>query len=181
MCIARMLFGRCAKIAIYMRITKIISTAVAKGKLIIKVLGLGANDVQTVYNVLPFGIDSNPNKNIRGIWAKTDNLEDRILLGVLFERPTANTGETRLYSENTNGVEVFSLYLKNDGIAEIGGNADNLVRYKKLDDGLQSLKTKINTELEKIRVGLTGVGGTYTKQDVSVDISEAKIDNLKSS
>lgn len=164
-----------------MRITNIISTAITKGRLIIKVLGLGSKDVQTVYNIAPFGVDSNPSKNYRGIWARTENAEDRILLGILFERVLSQAGELRLYAENSSGSEVFSLHLKNNGTAEIGGNVDNAVRFQKLDDGIKSMVSDLNTELGKIQSAITGLGGTYAKSDVALDISAAKINNIKTS
>ena len=164
-----------------MRITKIISTAVTKGKLIVKILGLGSKDVQTVYNVLPFGIDSNPVPNLRALFDRTDSLEERILLGIILENAIAQSGETRIYATNSSGADVFSLYLKNTGIAEFGGNSDFAVRYGKLNDGLQSLKSDINGELDKIKTAITSLGGTYTKTNVSVDITAAKINNIKTS
>lgn len=164
-----------------MRLTKIISSAIVKGRLIIKVLGFGSKDVQTVNSVQPFGIDSNPNKNYRGIWARTESAENRILLGILFERATAQPGELRLYAENDAGTEVYSIHIKKTGICEFGGNADNAVRYQKLDDGLQSAISDLNTELGKIQAAISGVGGTYAKSDVELDISEAKINNIKTS
>lgn len=164
-----------------MRITKIISTAIVKSRLIIKVLGLGSKDIQTVYNITPFGIDSNPVSGLRAIWARTESMEDRILLGVLFEHAIAATGEIRLYSTNENGTIVFSLHLKNDGTCEFGGNADNLVRYSKLNDGLQSTKTGINIELGKIQSAISSLGGLYFKSDIDININAAKINNIKTS
>jgi hypothetical protein len=164
-----------------MRLTKVISTAIVKGRLIIKVLGFGSKDVQTVSSVQPFGIDSNPIDGYRGIWARTESAENRILLGILFERATAQPGELRLYAENDGGTEVYSIHIKKNGTCEIGGNADNAVRFQKLDDELQSFKSKINTELSKIQTGITGVGGTYLKTDTTIDISQAKINNIKTS
>lgn len=165
-----------------MRITKVISSAITKGKLIVKVLGIGSKDVQTVYNIAPFGIDSNPVAGMRAIWAKTDNLEDRILLGILFEKATAESGETIVYSTNSSGIIQGKIYLKKNGDIEINGNADNAVRYSKLDDKLQSFKTDINTELGKIATAINAiVPGSYTPALLSIDISDAKIDNIKTS
>lgn len=164
-----------------MRLTKIISSAIVKGRLIIKVLGFGSKDVQTVNSVQPFGIDSNPVTGYRGIWARTESAENRILLGILFERATAQPGELRLYAENDAGTEVYSIHIKKTGVCEIGGNTDNSVRYQKLDDGLQNAISDLNTELGKIRTAITRLGGSYTKTDVELDISEAKINNIKTS
>jgi hypothetical protein len=131
-----------------MRLTKIISTAKQTGYLIIKVLGLGTKDVQTVYNIQPFGIDSNPNKNIRGIWAKTDNLEERILIGILFNRPVSSPGELRLYSEDSNGSEKIAIYLKNDGSIELGGGTNYLTKYNELKLAFDKLKDDVNSHIQ---------------------------------
>jgi len=165
-----------------MRITKIISTAVQKGKLIIKVLGLGSSDVQTVFNVLPFGIDSNPNKNIRGIWAKTDNLEDRILLGILFERPVTAQGETRIYSENTSGSESTYIHLKNNGVIEMGGNNNNLVKYNELKTAFDKLKDDLNDHINKYNTHVhAGVLSGAASTAVTTALSTASTANMSTS
>lgn len=164
-----------------MRITKIISTAIIKSRLIIKVLGLGSKDIQTVYNIAPFGIDSNPVSGLRGIWAQTESYEDRILLGVLFEKAIAAVGETRVYSTDADGNVVIAMHLKSNGTVEIGGNSDNAVRYSKLNDGLQNMKSDINTELVKIQVAISGLGGSYVNTPISLNINDSKINNIKTS
>ncbi len=161
-----------------MTIAKIISTAIYKGRLIVKVLGLGKSDVKTVYQILPFGIDCNPTKNYRAIYADTTVKGEKVLIGVVNNDILTEAGELRLHSENSNGGEAIYLHLKSNGNFEINGNSDNLVRYLKLNEGLSDMVTKINTELGKIQLAIAGIGGAYTKTNVSVDISDAKINEL---
>lgn len=160
---------------------KIISTAIEKGMLIVKILGFGGKDIKTVYNLLPFGIDCNIPKGYRGVYADTGIDGEKVLIGIINNNVAANPGEIRIFATNNSGVEQIAVYLRNDGTCEIGGNADNLVRYAKLNTAMQSQTTLLNTELGKIQTAIQALGGTYAKQNVILNISEAKITNLKSS
>lgn len=162
-----------------MTLSKIISTLIQKGKLIIKILASGSADVKTVNNLLPFGIDSNPTKNYRAVYTKTDVKGDNVLLGVINNNVLTNVGEIRLHSEDTNGNEVFFVHIKNDGNCEFNGNIDNLVRYQSLEDGLNDMVTNINTELTKIQAAISALGGSYAREVISLDITDSKIDNLQ--
>ena len=68
------------------------------------------------------------------------------------------------------------MLLKNDGTAEFGGNADNLVRFLQLDNGLQTFITDLNA---KLVTAFTALGGSWP--GTSLNISGAKIDEIKSS
>jgi hypothetical protein len=162
-----------------MTLSKIISTIVQKGMLIVKILASGSSDIKTVYNLLPFGIDSNPTKDYRAIYGNTDVKGENILFGVINKNVLTNVGEVRLHAENTSGNEVFFIHLKNDGNCEMNGNIDNFVRYQKLEDGLSNMVTNINTELLKIQTAISTLGGSYVKSDITLDISDSKIDNIK--
>ncbi|MDD5013672.1 MAG: hypothetical protein PHW73_01040 [Atribacterota bacterium] len=176
-----------------MIIIKIISTAIEKGKLIVKVLGLGSKDIKSIYNILPFGIDSNPSKDYRAIYADTGVNGEKILLGIIYTKVIAEVGEMRLYSEDNNGDEVFSLHLKKDGTCEIGGNADNAVRYTKLKKGFDKLLEDHNKLLDAFNQHMHPTAGTGAPSPPTAvpdlipaivsqaDISESKIDNIKTS
>jgi hypothetical protein len=145
----------------------------------IKVLRFGKKDVQTCEPILPAGIDSKPLNEDLAVHGETQDRSDPICLGYVWKSSKTNPGEIRIFARGTDGSEKLYLYIKNDGTAEFGGNVDRLVRYQKLDDGLQALKTKINVELGKIQAAITGLGGAYAKVDVSVDISASKINEIK--
>jgi len=59
------------------------------------------------------------------------------------------------------------------------GDDDNLVKYAALSSELTSFKNLVQAELVKIQTGITGVGGAYTPGTLSIDISDSKIDELK--
>jgi len=189
-----------------MKISKIISTSIEKGKQIIKILGYGAKDVQTVFNVQPFGIDSRPVAKYRGIYADTASKEEKILIGVIFENAEALEGETRLHSEDSDQQEMASVYLKangdieltrnasstiilkENGDIEINGNGDNMVRFSDLKSGFDTLKEDFNNFIttfnSHVHAGVTPGGGstaiTPTPGSTSTaDIDDSKIDNIK--
>jgi len=145
----------------------------------IKVLRYGKSDVQTIEPVLPSGVDSKPLKDDLSVHSKTNDRSDPICLGYIWKSELTQPGEIRIFARGTDGSEKLFLYLKNDGTCEFGGNADNLIRYKKLDDELQSFKTKINTELGKIATGIAAGGGSYTPILTTINISAAKITEIK--
>lgn len=164
-----------------MTLSKIISTLVQKGILIVKILASGSSDIKTVYNLLPFGIDSNPTKGYRAIYSRTDVKGENVLIGIINNKVLTDIGEVRFHSENSDGDEVFFVHIKNDGNCEFNGNIDNFVRYQKLEDGLSTMVSDINAELTKIQTAIVALGGSYVKSDISLNISDAKIDNIKTS
>lgn len=165
-----------------MNITTILETFFDSGKRILKVLRLGKNDVQTSFESSPFGFDSNPVKEMKAIYSKTESSGQSVIIGYINKSQIAEVGESRIFSTDTDGNLVFSLHLKNDGTAEFGGNSDNLIRYLQLNNALSLEVQKINVELVKIATGLNAiVPGSYVHTPVTVDISAAKIDEIKTS
>lgn len=171
-----------------MRIVKIISTAIEKSRLIVKILGLGANDVKTVYNLSQFGINSRPVKNMRGVYADTGINGEKILIGLIFNNVSINEGETKIYSTNSSGTEQFSILLTSDGNCELGGNTDNLSKHSILQTQIHQLRddfnSLVNTFNAHIHPGiLTGGASTLVTTTLgsqsNIDITTAKIDNLK--
>lgn len=163
-----------------MNLTKVLSTDFNGLKQrIIKILRLGNTDVQTAKEASSYGVDSNPIAEMRAIYARTSDNSETFIIGYINKNQLAAVGEMRLYSTDANGALKFYTWLKNDGTYEMGGNADNAVRYAKLNTALEEEVNKINTELGKIATAIAAVGGTYTVAPVSVDISAAKIDEIK--
>lgn len=174
-----------------MILSKIISTAIEKGRLIIKILGLGNNDIQTVYNISTFGIDSRPIKNMRGIYSNTKIKGKNILIGVIFDNITTDEGETKIYSLDSNGSEQFYILLKNDGNCEIGGSSDNLSRHSilesqihKLRDDFNNLVTAFNQHVHPTAaLGSPSIPNPIPNKipvsNSNIDITNAKIDNIK--
>lgn len=141
----------------------------------IKVLRFGKDDIQTAEPILPFGIDSKPVKDLLGVHADTMDEEASVVLGYILHSETTSEGETRIYATDTDGTEVFDIYLKNDGTCEFGGNVDFFIRYNALNTALQTFVTDLNT---KLSAAFTALGGTWP--GTSLDISDSKIDNIKS-
>ena len=110
MCIARSLHWFSTKKYFYMILSKVISTTIEKGRLIVKILGFGSSDFKTPYNISPFGIDSNVTKGYRAIYADTENDGEKVLVGVLMKNAIAQVSETRLYSEDSNGLSTRHLH-----------------------------------------------------------------------
>lgn len=145
----------------------------------IKVLRFGKNDVQTSEPVLPFGIDSKPIRETLGVHTNTSDLAATLILGYVYHSELTNEGETRIYCTDSNGIEQFYIYLKNDGTVEFNGNADNLIRFAALKTGLDNMVTGINSEFTKIQAAISSVGGSYARVDINLNIDSAKINEIK--
>ena len=162
-----------------MIISKVISTLIEKGRNIVKVQRLGGKDIQTGYNVLPFGIDSNIPVGYRAIFADTGNIGDKIIVGIINDKCIANIGELRLHSEDS-GTEKIYVYLKKDGTFELGGNTDFMVSYNNLVTEFNKLKKAFNDFALVYAPGspsVTGLPATIGQCDA--DITKCKKDNLK--
>lgn len=178
-----------------MKATKVISTRIVNSKRLVKFLGIGRSDVQEKNEVGPFGIDSNPVKDMVAIMAPTSEIGKDVIIGYINTNQMAEVGETRLFSTDLDGVEQIFIHLKNDGNIEFGDNADNLVRFSKLKLEFDNLKNDFNSlvtaynshvHITTATVGATAVPGiisptTSTGTPSTADISPSKIDELKCS
>lgn len=162
-----------------MQLVKIISTSFdSLSRRIPKFLRLGLNDVQTANEAAPFGIDSNPISGMIAIYSKTAVKGDEVIIGYLNPNQLAEVGETRLYSTDTSGSLKIFLWLKADGTIQLGGTADNAVRYIPLNQGLQDFKIAMQQELVAIAAGIASAGGSYSPGTLSIDIADSKIDEI---
>tara|TARA_Y100001951_G_scaffold99134_1_gene100728 strand:+ start:505 stop:996 length:492 start_codon:yes stop_codon:yes gene_type:complete len=143
---------------------------------VIKLIQFGA---KTADQAAPFGDDSSPLNNMVAIYGKTSENGETVVLGYLNKDQIAQPGEKRIFSLKPDGTLSIDLYLKNDGTMEIGSNADNAVRYSKLNDALKAQDQKINMELAKIATAISSLGGTYPIQNISTDISQSKVEQVK--
>ena len=157
-------------------LSKIKSTALESGKRVLKVLQFG---VKTAVEIAPFGDDSCPIDNMAALYLDTREIGEPVIAGYINKNQKAAKGEKRFYSLDSEGNEKFYIWIKNDGTLEIGGDSDNAVRYIPLNAALQAQKDLINTELTKIAIGITAAGGTYTPAPISINISGAKIEEIK--
>lgn len=170
-----------------MRLVTIISTVVESGLRIVKFFHLGKN-VKTSVQAAPWGVDAHPVKDAIAVYAETGVKGKAVIIGYLNVNALAAVGEHRLFSTDADGAVQFYIHLKNDGTAEIGGNADNMVRYSELETAFNELKQDFNTHVQNynthVHPGVTaGPGSTAVTPAVSTpsqaDISGAKIDEIK--
>jgi hypothetical protein len=145
----------------------------------VKVLRYGKSDIQTPTEASPHGIDSNPVKDMIAVFSDTEESGKPVIIGYLNKNRVADVGELRLFSTDKDGKEVFYAYLKNDGTMELGGKVDNLLRFIPLDAALQQMAIDLNIELVKISAAISALGGAYGVTPISIDISQAKIDEIK--
>ena len=145
---------------------------------IVKFLRFGKSDVLEAVEVSPYGTDSVPVKNVIAVCSETSTGKP-VVIGYLNVERKADVGEHRIYSTDSNGGEKFYVWLKNDGTCEIGSNADNAVRYSKLNDELTAFKNLLQAELTLIQTGIASAGGSYSPSTLQLDISPAKINEIK--
>jgi hypothetical protein len=160
------------------QLTTFKSAVVSAGYRALKVLGYGSAPL-TADECAPFGDDSNPLKNMIAVYAATDEIGDPVIIGYLNKNQLAAPGEKRIYSLKPDGSLGFYAWLKNDGSMELGGTADNLVRYTPLNTGLTGQDTAINSELAKIALAIGLLGGSYAPGTITTDISGSKINEIK--
>jgi hypothetical protein len=146
----------------------------------VKVSGYGT---VTADHVAPFGDDSCPVQGMDAIYSETDTDEQPVIIGYVNTNCLAGEGEKRCFSirKNEDGSysQAFYTWMKADGTYEIGGNTNNLTQYAALNTALQLQISKMEEQLTLIAAGIAAGGGTYTPGDISLDISAAKINEIK--
>lgn len=155
-------------------IGKLTGSLVREGRRLITAIIYGKDGVRDSYECSPFGIDSNPYKGIKTVYSTTTNSGEQVNIGYINENVRAAVGETYIYSTNTSGALSFTIKIKNDGTCEMGGNADNAVRYTPLNTGLQNELTAINANFATIATALS-----ITLPTVTLNISASKINEIK--
>jgi hypothetical protein len=113
------------------------------------------------------------------IYANTDTNGETIVIGYIQKNRIAKPGEKRIFSLKTDGTDLKHVYLREDGIIEVGGDVDNLVKFAKLKQSLDKQIQDINAELAKIATGISGVGGVYTVQPIVMDVTDSKCEDLR--
>lgn len=163
-----------------MYITRTISSFIDKLKRReIKVLRFGKSDVQTSVEVGPYGIDSNPIKDMIAIYSETSEKGKTVIVGYMNKNQLAEPGEVRLYSTDENGSLKNYIWIKNNEEIEIGGSGNNLVRYNQLDQAMADLASYLDQQFNLISSGISTAGGAYAPTPAQIDISGAKADKLK--
>jgi hypothetical protein len=163
-----------------MNLVKVYSTSVDSVKRrIVKFLRFGKSDVQTSMQAAPYGIDHNPIKDMIAIYGETAKNGDTVIVGYINKNAKAAEGELRLFSTDANGNEQTFIWLTSTGVLQLGGNADNVVKYTPLNSGLAAFQAQIQAQLVLIATGIASAGGTYTPGTLNINISSSKVTNLK--
>lgn len=155
---------------------KFASAVIDAGKRILKVEQFGA---KTANEAMPFGDDSQPLADFIAIMADTSNIGEPVIIGYINKNQVAGPGEKRLYSLKGDGSESAYIWLKNNETLELNGSAHNIVRYTPLKAGIDAKDALIVAELAKIATAISSLGGVYVPGNISTDISNSKVDNVK--
>ncbi len=162
-----------------------ISTEIDKLKRrIVKVLRFGKSDVQTCIESGPYGIDSNPVKDMIAVYAETSEKGKVAIVGYFNKNQKALTGELRLFSTDENGTEKFYTWLKNDGTIEIGGDTNFAVKFNELKTEFNKLKQDFNdfvTQKYNIHThpGVTSGNSSTLVTPTIGTVNTSNIDNAK--
>lgn len=169
---------------------KVISNAVEAGFRKIKIRRYGNGDVQTASQVSPFGIDAAPPVGMVAVFSETNKKGKPVIIGYLNKSLLAANGEIRLYSLDSDGALATFIWLKADGTMEIGGDADNMVRFSELKTAFDQLLGDHNDLVNAFNTHMHATAGTgppvpptpgtgipATPSIASVD--DAKIDEIK--
>ena len=182
-----------------MQLVKVISSEIdTLSRRLVKFFRFGVSDVRTSIEAAPYGVDSSPIKDMVAVYADTSEAGKSVLVGYLNKRQISEAGELRLFATTATGSEVFSIYLKKTGVAEVSGSSlelfgatDNLVKWTPLNAALQAESAQIVANLAAISVNLTALNAAvnglvpgsvptpYVQSDVSVDIAAAKNEKVK--
>jgi hypothetical protein len=155
----------------------------------VKILVYGKADIRTAQQYMPFGIDSKPPPETVALYSNTGSDGEQAIVGYLLKSELTNSGELRLSSLDSSGVENLYIHLKNNGRMEINGSDDNLVRYSVLKAGFDELKIDFNNFIDAynkhthggVTVG-SGITAITTPGSASAaDISGAKIVEIETS
>ncbi len=156
----------------------------------IKSLGFGKNDIRTAIQAAPYGVDSNPVKDMIAVYARTSEKGDTVVIGYLNKDQLADVGETRLYSTDANGALKIFLWLKNDGTMQLGGDTKNLTRFQELESGFNQLKSDHNDLVNAFNAHMHPTAGTgppsvptpgsgIPAMPSTASIADAKIEEIK--
>lgn len=164
---------------------KVISTEIDTLKRrIVKVLRFGKSDVQTAIECGPYGIDSNPIKDMVAVYGETTEKGKVTIIGYINKNQKAGIGEFRTFATDENGTEKFYTWMKSDGTMEIGGGANFAVKFNELKTEFNALKQSHNDFLTEYKththvLTLTSGTGTAAPTVSTQTPNTSNIDNAK--
>lgn len=156
-----------------MNLVKVISSELdSLSRRVIKALRYGTKDVRTATQAAPFGIDSNPPKNMMAVFSKTEEAGKSVIVGYINKNLVAASGEVRLFSVNEAGVLQTYVWLKADGQILLGGDTKHLVEF-------EALKAKWDAHIAEYNLHTHSGNGVPATQQSTSNIDDVKTDNLK--
>ncbi len=163
-----------------MFISKLVSSIIKATKREHTVNGRGAKDPRTAYEVAPYGVDAVPPKGWKALYMHTEAADTDVIIGYVNESAIMDHGDTRLYSEGD-----LDIRIKKNSTIEIGGDADNMMRYSEMKAAFDQLRSDLNNHIAIFNAHVHAVvSGTATPTATpstpsSADMSAAKIDEIK--
>ncbi len=162
---------------------------------IVNVVRYGKDDALESDEVSPYGIDSNPIKDIGAAHINSTVMGEDVIIGYFLKNKKAAQGETRIYSTDTDGVEKARIWLHANGDIELGGtgnansNTNHAAQYEGLQTAFNQLKSDFNDLVTKYNSHThpyvdsgspsTTSPTTSTDSPSTADISGAKLDKIK--
>ena len=150
----------------------------------IKLTVFGRNDSRECENAGPFGFDSAVPSDFVAVYANTGASGDNVVIGFINKNQICESGESRMYSTDSEGNEVkFYSHMFTDGTCHFGGDADFMVRFNELKKGFDQLKNDFNSHVHvtTATVGPSSTPGTIAPPTTSssASIDSAKIEEIK--
>lgn len=159
-------------------IVSVISSSIVSLVRTIKFRRFGLSDIQETEEIGPANTDSVPIKGMVAIYADTSSQGQPVIIGYINKNQLAEPGEHRIYSTDSNGTVKTFIWLKSDGKIQLGGNADNGVRWSPLDQFTSELNQFLTIEMAKIAAGIATGGGSYTPGTANFNVNDAKINEI---
>ncbi len=135
--------------------------------------------MQTAAVAAPYGIDSNPIKDMVAIYSSTIQQGEPVIIGYINRNSIAEVGGLRMYSTNAGGQEQVYIYLRASGKIELAGNTDNVVRWIPLNAAEQQMVGLVNQNFATLATLLGSLGVTFVPTPVTIDISAAKVEEVQ--
>jgi hypothetical protein len=150
----------------------------------------GGNDTRTAVEASPYGVDSNPIKDMVALYVKSEVNGKESIVGYYNKQQLAEVGEARVYSTDSQGVFKFNIWLRADGKMLIGDSnnpssyTNNAVQFNELKIEFNELKTKFNALVtaynSHVHPYLNATTPAFTSPTTSQGMtSTANIDNAK--
>jgi hypothetical protein len=121
-----------------MTIVQTIAQKLSNAFRVLNVLRFGASDVVSAYESAPAGYDGAPNPNVTAVFSETKVNGRNVIVGYIDKNKVAQSGESRLFSQDQNGNLLFNVYLADDGNLYLGTSptlsdySDFLVKFNEL-------------------------------------------------